>query len=80
LLGANGRLSVVFSMPEFNYNANPDLSTYPGALKKAFAQMEAMVASLRIAKVNDNGSPDPFVIERVDVAPLPIREVRPAAQ
>jgi hypothetical protein len=27
--------------------------------------MDEMVASLRVAKRNDNGSPDPFVIERI---------------
>lgn len=60
--------------PQYDYNANPDPSTYPAALKRALAQLEQMMASLRVAKRNDNGAPDPFVVERVEVAPLPVRE------
>jgi hypothetical protein len=69
-----------FSVPQFDYNANPDPSTYPAALKRAFADMEAMLASLRVSTLNDDGAPDPFVIERVEPAPLPVREKRPATQ
>ena len=67
-----------FSVPDYDYNAHPDFSTYPAALKRAFADMEAMVASLRVARINDDGSPDPFVIERVEPAPLPVREPMPS--
>jgi hypothetical protein len=42
--------------------------------------MEAMLASLRVSTLNDDGAPDPFVIERVEPAPLPVREKRPATQ
>ena len=72
-------LLATFSVPQFDYNANPDPSTYPAALKRAFADMEAMLASLRVSTLNDDGAPDPFVIERVEVAPLPVREKRPDA-
>lgn len=68
-----------FSVPQYDYNANPDPSTYPAALKRAFADMEAMLASLRVSTLNDDGAPDPFVIERVEPAPLPVREKRPVA-
>jgi hypothetical protein len=67
-------------MPQFDYNGNPDATSYPDPLKQAIAQMEAMMASLRVAKRSDDGAPDPFVIERVEPAPLPVREKRPATQ
>ncbi len=73
-------LLAVFSAPQYDYNANPDPSTYPAALKRAFADMEAMLASLRVSTLNDDGAPDPFVVERVEPAPLPIREKRLDAQ
>jgi hypothetical protein len=77
VLSSDRMLGIVFLMPQYNYNANPDSAGYPAALKRAFADMEAMVASFRITKQNDDGAPDPFVIERVDPAPLPVREKLP---
>lgn len=74
LLGADRRLIVNFGMPQYDYNANPDPATYPAAIRKGFALMEEMLVSLRIAKINDDGAPDPFVVERVEPAPLPVRE------
>lgn len=67
-------LTVLINMPQFDYNGLPDADQYPAPLKRAFAQMEAMMASLRLAKRNDEGMHDPFVIERVEAAPLPVRE------
>ena len=67
-----------FSVPEFDYNTNTDRSTYPAALKRAFADMEAMLASLRISIINGYGASDPFVIERVEPASLPLREKLPS--
>jgi hypothetical protein len=74
VLSSDRMLGILFRMPQYDYNANPDSAGYPAALKRAFADMEAMVASFRIAKQNDDGTPDPFVIERVAPAPLPVRE------
>lgn len=70
-------LLAVFTLPEYDYNANPDATTYPSALKRAIADMESMVASLRISTLNDDGAADPFVVERVEPAPLPVREPYP---
>jgi hypothetical protein len=42
--------------------------------------MEEMASSLRVVRIDDDGAPDPFVIERVEPAPLPVREKLPAAQ
>ena len=67
-------LTVRIHMPQFDYNGNPDATDYPAPLKQAIVQMEAMMDSLRLVKRNDDGTQDPFVIERVDPAPLPIRE------
>ena len=73
-------LRVRFGMPQgHDYNAQPDPATWPRSAKQAFENMEAMVASLRVTKTNDDGSPDPFVVERVEPGPLPVREKRPAA-
>lgn len=72
-------LSILIDMPQFDYNGNPDATSYPDPLKQAIAQMEAMMASLRVVKRNNDGKPDPFVIERVEPGPLPVREKRPAA-
>ncbi len=74
VLSADRMLAISISMANFDFNAKPDFTTYPASLKRAFADMDAMVASLRVAKRNDDGSPDPFVIERVEPAPLPVRE------
>lgn len=72
-------LHVRFGMPlGHDYNARPDPATWPGSAKKAYATMEEMVASLRVVKMDDDGTPDPFVIERVESAPLPVREALPA--
>jgi hypothetical protein len=48
--------------------------------RAAYEKMEEMVASIRVAKINDDGSPDPFVIERVEPAPLPVREPLPSSR
>ncbi len=72
-------LSILIDMPQFDYNGNPDATSYPDPLKQAIAQMEAMMASLRVAKRSDDGKADPFVIERVEPGPLPVREKRTAA-
>jgi hypothetical protein len=76
-----GRMfSLVFGMPKgHDYNAQPDPATWPRSAKQAYKNMELMAASLRVVKTNDDGSPDPFVVERVEPGPLPIREKRPAA-
>ena len=73
-------LVVSFSLPQYDYNANPDPSTYPASIKRAIAIMEEMVPSLRVVNTKDDGSPDPFVIERVEPAPLPVREKPPVAE
>jgi hypothetical protein len=48
--------------------------------RAAYEKMEEMVASIRVAKIDDDGSPDPFVIERVEPAPLPVREPLPSSR
>lgn len=73
-------VGINFALPTYDYNANPDPSTYPAAIKRAIAIMEEMVASLRVVNTKDDGSPDPFVIERVEPAPLPVREKPPVAE
>jgi len=55
-------------------------SSYPEPIREAIARMDEMVASLRIAKIKDDGAPDPFVIKRGEPAPLPVREPLPAAK
>jgi hypothetical protein len=72
-------LTVRIDMPQYDYNGDPDATHYPAPLKQAFAQIEAMMTSLRLAKRNDDGTQDPFVVERVEPGPLPVREKRPAA-
>ncbi len=76
-----GRMfSVRFGMPKgHDYNAQPDPSTWPRSAKQAYRNMELMSTSLRVVKTNDDGVPDPFVVERVEPGPLPVREKRPAA-
>lgn len=73
-------LTVNFGLPRFDHAKNQNPLTYPKVVKEAIARKDAMIASLRISRVNDDGSPDPFVIERVEPAPLPIREKLPAIQ
>ena len=80
ILSPDRSLGISFSLPQYDYNANPDPSTYPAAIKRAIAIMEEMVASLRVVNTKDDGSPDPFVIERVEPAPLPVREKPPVAE
>ena len=80
ILSPDRSLGISFSLPQYDYNANPDPSTYPAAIKRAIAIMEEMAASLRVVNTKDDGSPDPFVIERVEPAPLPVREKPPAAE
>ena len=48
--------------------------------RRAYEKMEEMIASIRVAKIDDDGSPDPFVIERVEPAPLPVREPLPSSR
>lgn len=74
-------LRVRFGMPKgHDYNSQPDPATWPSSAKKAYANMEKMAASLRVSKIDDDGSPDPFVVERVEPAPLPVREPLPSGQ
>lgn len=76
-LSPDRMLGVSFGIPHVDYNTDPDPSTYPAPVKRALAQMEELLASLRIAKINDDGTHDPFVIERLESAPLPVREQLP---
>ena len=76
-LASDRTMSVTFSMPRYNYTANPDRATYPAPIKKAFADMEAMVASLRAVNLKDDGKPDPFVVERSTPPPASPSERRP---
>ena len=80
LLGPDRRLILNTGLPPYDYTAHPDPSTWPAPSKRALAIMEETVGSLRIAKINDDGAPDPFVVERVEPAPLPVREKRPDPQ
>jgi hypothetical protein len=59
---------------------DPNAAQYPPPSPKGLALIEELIASVRIAKVNDDGAPDPFVIQRVEPAPRPVREKRPAAE
>ena len=68
-LSTDRAMSVSFSLSRYNYTANPDRATYPAPIKKAFADMEAMVASLRAVSLKDDGKPDPFVVERNALPP-----------
>ena len=73
-------LSVSFGLPSYDYTAHPDPSTWPAPNRRAHAIMEEAVNSLRVAKINDDGALDPFEIERVEPAPVPVRERLPTAQ
>lgn len=69
-------LSARFGMPNgHDYNAQPEPTTWPRSAKRAFENMEQIAASLRVVKMNDDGSSDPFVVERVEPGPLPVREI-----
>lgn len=78
LLGPDRRLILNTGLPPYDYTTHPDPAKWPAPSKRALAIMEETVGSLRIAKINDDGAPDPFVVERVEPAPLPIREIRPS--
>ena len=79
-LSKDRMLGLSFGLPTYNYNANPEPSNHPTAIKRAAALMEELISSLRIARVDDDNTPDPFVIERVAPAPLPVREALPSNQ
>ena len=79
-LSKDRMLGLSFGLPTYNYNANPEPSNHPAAIKRAAALMEELISSLRIAKVDNDNTPDPFVIERVAPAPLPVREALPSNQ
>ena len=65
VLKPDRRLHIGLSLPD-------DRGTYE--------KMEEMIASIRVSKIDDDGSPDPFVIERVEPAPLPVREPLPSSR
>jgi len=78
-LSPDRMLSLVFGMPfGHDYNAQPNPASWPRSAKQAYENMALMVASVRVVKVDDDGSFDPFVVERVEPGPLPVREKRPA--
>lgn len=79
-LSQDRMLGLSFGLPTYNYNANPYPSNHPAAIKRAEALMEELIGSFRISRTNGNSTPDPFVIEEVAPAPLPIREPLPADQ
>lgn len=70
-------LMVNASPPNYEYAANPNLSSYPEWIQQSFAQLEEMINSVRITKMSDDGYLDPFVLERVEPASQPIREALP---
>lgn len=76
-LAPDRMLSVSFGLPTYDYTAHPDPATWPAPSKRALAIMAEAVNSLRIARINDDGAPDPFVVERVEPAPPPVRESLP---
>ena len=54
-------LRIIFEVP--NYDTDTDRFMFSAdSRQKAFADIEEMVASIRVAKIKDDGSPDPFVI------------------
>ena len=79
-LASDRRLLVTFGIPGIDHNVPDDPSSYSAPTRRSMAIMETMLPSLRIVKTNDDGSPDPFVVERVELGPLPVREKLPAAQ
>jgi hypothetical protein len=52
-------------------------STWSSAVRKGYALIDQVISSIRVTQLNDDGSPDPFVVERVEPAPLPVREPLP---
>ncbi len=79
-LSKDRMLGLSFGLPTYNYNANPDPSNHPEAIKRAAALMDELISSLRIARTDNDSTPDPFVIERAAPAPLPVREALPSNQ
>lgn len=75
----NRMIGISFGIPQYDHTPDSDPSSRPATVRRAFALMNEMLKSLRIAKVDDDGSPDAFVIERVEPGPLPVREQLPAA-
>ena len=73
-----------FGPPRYDFGADADplaaASAYPRQIREAIVRLNEMIASLRIARINDDGAPDPFVIERVEPAPLPVREKPPSVK
>lgn len=78
-LGTDRVLSVRFGLPRYNYRAEPDPARWPGPMRRGYALMQELRDSLRIARLDDDSRPDPFVVYRVEPAPLPVREPLPAA-
>ena len=77
----NQMFSARFGMPNgHDYNAQPEPTTWPRSAKRSLENMEQMAASLRVAKMDDDGSSDPFVVERVELGPLPVREIPLSSQ
>ncbi|GHU17008.1 hypothetical protein FACS189475_00140 [Betaproteobacteria bacterium] len=74
VLSPDRTLSISFSMP-YDYKTHPDKPSY----RDAFKQIQEIIASIRVSKIDDDDSPDPFVIERVEPAPLPVREKLPTS-
>lgn len=72
-------IGISFGIPQYDHTPDSDPSSRPATVSSALALMDEMLSSLCIARFNDDGAPDPFVIERVEPAPLPVREVLPAA-
>ena len=79
-LASDRRLLVTFGIPGIDHNVSDDPANYSAPTRRGMAIMETMLPSLRIVKTNDDGSPDPFVVERVELGPLPVREKLPDAQ
>ena len=66
-LASDRRLLVTFSIPGIDHNVPDDPAGYSAPTRRGMAIMETMLPSLRIVKTNDDGSPDPFVVERVEL-------------
>jgi hypothetical protein len=77
LLGPD-RMLIVNAGTSDNQHDMTDPSTWSAAVRKGYTLVDQLVKSLRITKINDDGAPDPFVVERIEPAPLPVREPLPA--